>query len=515
MKKLSLFVLILIQAATGQPVYNILDFGAVSDSTVLSTEAIQAAVDNAAADGGGRVMVPPGIYQSGTIMIKSNVTLEVMAGARIKGSPRIEDYKRLTWGHNKDRQPFHLIAAKDAENIAVIGGGTIDGNGPAFWKPHDPEQDPQWIMAESLKVSPMMEIENCRNVRIRDVLLKTGGGWTLHLYDSEQVDVQNVRILNHLFSPNGDGIDITGGHDITISNCVIKTCDDAICLKTTGDSEECRRVTVTNCILECSCAALKIGNESFRDIAQVTISNCVVFNSSRAFAIYAESAGMVEDVSVNNIVCDTRAPLLYNRPIHISLQKRFIADGVLYSSKSLETGKIYDDEDREPRLRNVSISDFTARTGGRILITAAPGMQIEDLTLRHIKMDYEWIEDPLPYVERAKSSQFSPKNPDAKIAEAAVVVENVKNFILDGLQITWPQHEEFPAEWKFPKKIANGTLDSFYPDYSNARQTEYSAVWGRGLQGGYVFTPLATSSDGKRSVYDLDSSNIRLFSAKE
>lgn len=494
--------------------FNILDYGAVNDSTVLSTEAIQNTVNAAAENGGGEVMVPPGVYLSGTIMLKSNVTLNVMAGARIKGSPNIDDYIKMTWGHNKDRQPYHLIAAKDVENIAIIGGGTIDGNGPAFWQPHDPAEDPQWIMAKKLKVSPLVEIENCRNVRLRDVLLKTGGGWTLHLYNSVLVNVDNIRILNHLFSPNGDGIDITGGHDITISNCVIKTCDDAICLKTTGDSDECRRVTVTNCVLECSCAALKIGNESFRDIEQVTISNCVVYNSSRAFAIYAESAGTVQDIAVNTIVCDTRAPLLYNRPIHLSLQKRVDSDGVLYSSKSLETGKIYDAEGREPQLRNISISDFTARTGGRILITAAPGMQIEDLTLCNIKMDYEWIEDPKPYIDRAKSSQFSPKNPDAKMAEAAVVVENVDNFILDGLQITWPQHTEFPQDWIFPKKIANGTLDSFYPDYSRARQTEYSAVWGRGLTGGYIFAPLATASDSTRPIFDLKSSSIRTLSTK-
>ena len=109
--------------------------------------------------------------------------------------------------------------------------------------------------------------------------LITGGGWTLHLYDSQHVQVRGVRLINNLFAPNGDGIDITGGSDITISDNIIKTCDDAVCLKTSFDSGECKRVVVSNNVIECSCVALKIGNESFFYIQQVTFNNNVIYNS--------------------------------------------------------------------------------------------------------------------------------------------------------------------------------------------------------------------------------------------
>ena len=119
-------------------VYDIRDFGAVGDSTTLNTAAIQSAVDRAFENGGGTVVVKKGVYLTGTIFLKDNITLRVEAGARIKGSPNIEDYAEMTWGHNKDHQPYHLIMAKNASNIAIESAGIIDDNGPAFW------QDPRY-----------------------------------------------------------------------------------------------------------------------------------------------------------------------------------------------------------------------------------------------------------------------------------------------------------------------------------------------------------------------------------
>ncbi len=295
---------------------------------------------------------------------------------------------------------------------------------------------------------------------------------------------------------------------MTISDCIIKTCDDAICLKSTGDSRECKRVTATNNIIECSCAALKIGNESFRDISQVTFSNTIVYGSSRAFALYAEGGGIVEDVTVSNIVCDSRAPLIHNRPIHLSLLERRDKEGNIYASGVMQSDKVYDNEGRQPQLRNIIISNFVIRTGGRILITGEPGRMIENVTLRDIHMIYPWIEDPVIHIDRSLSSQFSPQNPDAKKARAAFVAENVYNLVLDNLNISWPRTEAVPEAWQFPHRIANGTLDFFYPDYSKARQTEFSAVWGRNLQGGYIRTPLARASHDSVKGFDIKQSSI-------
>ncbi len=491
--------------------YLVKSFGARGDGKTLSTPFIQKAIDQAFSDGGGKVVVEPGIYLTGTIFLKSNVHLEVMGGATILGSPNISDYIPLKWGHNKDRQPWHLVVAKDAENVRISGMGTIDGNGPAFWKPRNEKDDPQWIMAKDQKISPMMEIWNCRNVEITGVTLTTGGGWTLHLYDSDRVRVHGMKILNNLFAPNGDGIDISGCQDVVISDCIIKTCDDAICLKTMGDSRECRRVAVTNCVIECSCAALKIGNESFRNISQVTFSNCVITNSNRALGIYAEGAGEISDVRVSNIVCDTKAPFLYNRPIHISLFQRVSKEGGIYGGEIESTEKYHDHQGRQAKLRNVTIQNFFARTDGRILITAEPGRRIENLTLRDIHLEYPFVEDPAPCVDTIRSWQFSPKNPAARKARAAMVVENVDNFVVENFNVSWPEAAQPPMDWQMKKRIANGTLDFFYPVYTDAKQCEMNAVWARGIRGGYYFSPLAKSSHPLIPNMDIqDSDWIRM-----
>jgi len=493
------------------PFYNILSYGAKGDSVTLNTKAIQNAIDDATIAGGGIVLVPPGKYVTGTIFLKDNVILEIMAGATLFGSANIQDYTEMSWGHNKDRQPYHLIMAYQVENVEIRGGGLIDGNGPAFWKDYDAVKDPQWVMAKALKVSPMLEIQECKNVSIKDVELKTGGGWTVHLYDSKEIQIQGIRLINNLFAPNGDGIDITGCEDVTISDCIIKTCDDAICLKTTFDSKECKRITVTNNVIECSCVALKIGNETFRDISQVTFSNNIIYHSSRALGIYAESAGKVEDIIVSNTVYDSKSPLIYNRPIHISLMKRKEASGAAGNATFKPEVKLVDDEKKEPSLRNVMINNFIAKTEGRILITAEPNRMIENLTLRDITMEYPWIEDPVPNIEKAMSGQFSPMNPNAKKAKAAVVIENVNQLFIDNLNIHWPLTDTIPADWKFPKRIANGTLEPFYPNYDKVRQTEMSAIWGSNIQNGYIRAPFASASSAIMPRYDLINSNIKVI----
>ncbi|MEM1136820.1 MAG: glycosyl hydrolase family 28 protein [Bacteroidota bacterium] len=497
------------QQETDVGFFNIVKYGAVGDGKTLNTKSIQQAIDAAFEAGGGTVIIPPGKYVSGTIFLKDNVTLRVEGGATLFGSPNIEDYTEMTWGHNKDRQPYHLVMAKDAKNITIEGAGTIDGNGQSFWKEYDPSKDPQWIMAQELKVSPMMEIQDCVDVRIKDVTLTTGGGWTLHLYDSERIQVQGAKIINNVFAPNGDGIDISGCSDVTISDCIIKTCDDAICVKTMVDTKEAKRIAVTNCIIECSCAALKIGNETFRDIKQITFSNCIIYNSSRAFAVYAESAGTVEDITVNNIITDSKAPLLYNRPIHLSLYLPEPGAGGRNGDWMFKEKKQWNYEGRKPKLRNITISNFHAKTGGRILMTAGEGYMIENLTLRDVIMTYPWIEDPVPFVDDVTSSQFAPVRREAKMAKAAIVTENIKNFTLDNLIINWPETKEMPEDWQFEKKIANGTLKAFFPESTQARQAELSVIWGKNIQQGRINVPFAQASSTSMPRFKIQNSDIK------
>ena len=305
----------------------ITEFGAIADGETLNTSAIQDAIDAAEQAGGGEVIIPPGVFLSGTIFLKSHVTLDVQAGATLLGSPNIADYTKLSWGHNKDRQPWHLIVAKEQENVAIIGSGLIDGNGEAFWS-DEAEKDeegnfvvPRWILAKKEKVSPLIQFESCENVRMKDVSVKTGGGWNVHLFNSKNVKISGLDIVNNLYSPNSDGIDINGSQDVIISDCYIRTCDDAICLKTSPLAMETKRVTVTNCVMETLCVGLKMGaSESFHDMSDITMSNCVVFGSSRAIGMYTFNGAVYENINISNIVANTNAAMVLNRPIHIQVE---------------------------------------------------------------------------------------------------------------------------------------------------------------------------------------------------
>lgn len=501
-KRISYILLIFIVLSCNQSekTLNILDFGAVNDAKSINTSSIQEAIDKAHKIGGATVIIPKGIFLTGTLFLKENVTLRLEQGAILLGSTNINDYTPLTKGHNKDRQPYHLIVADNVENITIEGKGTIDGNGESFWQDYEKDKKgnmiiPRWIMAKEKKISPLIEITKCKNVTIKDVTIKTGGGWNVHLHNSMLVRVDGINIINNLYSPNSDGIDITGSTDVMISNCYIKTCDDAICLKTTPESNECRRITVTNCIIETLCVGLKLGcGESFKDMSDVTFSNCIINKSSRAIGLYIKEGSTYENISITNIVSNTNAPLIFNRPIQIQVDRNTILK-------------------KPGTIRNVTISNFICTTEGRILLTADKDAIVENIILRDITINYPMIEDPTPYTDGSGSSQFPKKEKhfDAINAKAAIVAENIKNLVIDNLIINWPKDNNIPIEWKHPERIENGNMRIHKEDYSKAKQTEFSVLWGKNLTGGYIYAPLSEASSSKMNKYILINSTLKTF----
>lgn len=492
-----LWALVLLAAAMQQAQaadFLVTAFGAKGDGKTLASPGIQKAIDKAAAAGGGRVVVPAGTFLSGTIFIRSNVTLYLSPSAVIFGSPNIKHYVALKQGHNIDRQPYHLIVADSVQNAGLAGPGTVNGNGTAFFKDHE-NKEPRWILAKPVKVSPMVEFRACTNVKVQEVTLTNPAGWTLHLHDCERVLVDGIRIDNNIFTPNSDGIDITGGSDIQVSNCYVKTCDDGICLKTTPDSKELKRVTVTNCVVQSNCVALKLGcNESFKNISQVTFSNCVVHHSSRAIGLYSKAGGTFEDVTFTNIVADTKSPTVLNRPIHISL----------FADPGFTPG----------RIRNITISNFTCQTEGRIILTAENGSMLENITLRDVKLGYAYVEDFNLFAPGNTSNQFSKANPKARQAPGALVAENVRNLVVENFQTNWPAPDaQIGKDWQYPERIEHGGLRVFQPSYKPLG-TNMSAIWGHNLKGGYIDAPLATPTSKDMPVFSITGSDIVIRQAK-
>lgn len=255
---------------------SVLSYGADPTGNVLSTASIQQAIDDVSVTG-GRVTVPAGLYLTGTLRMRSNVELNLELGARLLASPELSDYN----GEDEYPQNFmskeeqwngkHLIIAHEVENVAITGFGTVDGNAEAFYCDPIPWDNYTWekglALAKdktALRPGQLMVFIECKNVRVCDVSLENSTCWCCFFHGCENVSVRGVRITNPHENANTDGIDIDTCRNVTVSDCIVDTGDDAIALRCDGDrvpgrEAVCENITVTNCVLASSSAVFRIG----------------------------------------------------------------------------------------------------------------------------------------------------------------------------------------------------------------------------------------------------------------
>jgi hypothetical protein len=483
--------------------FSIMEHGAVPDGHTINTTAIQSAIDAAHAAGGGRVLVPAGVFLTGSVFLKSRVVLDLSAGATLLGSPNLEDYTFVSWGHHQDRTPWHLINAQGQDNIAIIGYGEIRGNGPAFWKPGRPHEFAFWEEAgEGKRPSPMVEISDCRDVRIENVTIGDAAGWTLHLHDTDRAVITGVRIDSDLFGPNSDGIDLTGARDITISNCIIKAGDDAIALKTTIDSRSCEYVTVTNCVLETNCCAIRIGHESAQDFRHCTFSNCVVKRSSRIIDMVNKLGCTMEHISFSNISGTTNCGWPVNRAIQIQVtpieghyERNLFPAHPRYGKTTIPSAPGI--------VRHISFSDMDILTDGRILIGGQPDTTIHDLRFRNIALRYPMIDNPNPLAEEGNHSFFPGQVlRSMRTAEAAFVAQNVSDLNVDGFRVEWPQGP-VPKNWRLLDSDHRFLNAEWYQNRdaairSREREPAFGVFWAKDVKGGTV--TLMNSSGSQKEI---------------
>ena len=384
-----------------------------------NTAAIQSLIDQTARDGGGRILIPPGRWTITTLNLQSGITLHLARGAVLVAHHDLADYPVYDLcDSNHDRQPYHLIRIADCNDVTIEGDGAIDGQGPAFWDP--PLPGSPWIRHRVKRPSPLLEIRKSGNVVLRDFTIIESPGWTIHLLGCRLVRIDGLKIRNHLYGPNNDGIDITGSSDVVISNCDITGCDDNIIIKSMSDGPVCERIAVTNCVLETLCGNLGLGAETFGIIRDVSFSNCVIRNGLRPIMVEMWESGLVENLVVSNITGRCFTDVNPVRPIYLNVQHHRRKDGRLGT------------------LRNVLISNVSMTTQGRCLLTCADGGLMQNITLRDIRLACPEVEDPAVTVAKSRSTQLSNFSPAARVARAAVVADNVAGLVLDNIAVTWP-----------------------------------------------------------------------------
>lgn len=427
---------------------SIVTFGAKPNT--LCTGSIQAAIDQAGSAGGGTVLIPPGRWISGTLVLRSGVTLLLPPGAVLQGSPYLGDYIRRDQDISFDDQRHHLLLADRVSHIKITGGGIIDGNGMAFWDV--PKAPSPWYRERDPRVHPMLELRSCQHVVFDDITIANSPGWTVHLNNCDSVIMHAVQVRNHLFGPNTDGFDINGCRDVFISNCHLVCGDDCIIIKAGKRDRASERIMINNCVTESNCIGIGLGCETASDIRQVAISNCVMTRCHRMFAIGMWDGGIVEDVTVTGCVGDTLLPVTFARPIHIDVKQHVGSDEPIGT------------------LRNIQISNFIAKTRGRILLTCQNPKMLDNVLLRDIRLDYPEVEDPeigCPQTPQQGSAQFSNYNQAARQQRSAFVAENIRGLRVENLAVHLPEGLAFPFTpvWlrNTPKayvSLADGTVIS-------------------------------------------------------
>jgi Glycosyl hydrolases family 28 len=368
---------------------NIVDFGAKLDGVTINTEAIQKAINQTAVKG-GTVLIPQGEFLSGTIYLKSNVTLYIQKGGMLKGSPNLKDYPENT-PSVKGMKPHRafwktmpsraLVYADKVENIGLMGEGILDGNGksPAFLTKDDDPNRPKLIF-----------VVNCRKVRVENLRFQNTAFWLQHYFACDGVIIKGLNIYNH-GNKNVDGIDIDS-KNVVISDCIIDCDDDAICFKSDGNFF-CENVVVTNCVLSTTCNFIKMGTASYTGFKNISITNCVLKRPSESLvrdwskqsrgiadsltglagiALEMVDGGTMDKINISNIVMSG-----LQTPIFIKL-----------GSRMNPTGSI----------RNVNISNIMATAESFITssITAVPGFYIDNVVLSNIQFFAKGFDNPFP-----------------------------------------------------------------------------------------------------------------------
>jgi hypothetical protein len=424
--------------------FNVRDFGATGTGATLDTDAIERAVRAASLAGGGTVVFEPGIYATGTFELLSNVTLDIEAGATLRGSTRVSDYRPISdfgfarnYGIDSTGEGLRLgiIVARNAENIGIIGRGVIDGNSEVFIdsnKPHysmdfDPQatRQGQAFMNAVLatgdgpidfgpdgRPGTMIVFINCRNILMRDVTLRHSPNWTVHFQTVRQAVVDGVHVDNDLRVPNNDGFDCMACRDVRYSNLDIKTGDDDFAIVGSED------ITVTNCSMVSNSSAIRL-----EDTRSSVFSNLSI-HANRGIGIYERGSGRTADVLFSDLVIDTFLLTGHwwgkGEPIYVAVGETGGKAGVVHG---------------------VRFSNVSGQAENGIVLYGDPKGSIEDIKLDHVSIRFRVTR---PEVNAAVGGNFdfrwtasSPANGIFRHDSPGLYARYVDGLTIDGMDLQW------------------------------------------------------------------------------
>jgi polygalacturonase len=384
--------------------FNITAYGAVADGITLSTEAINNAIIACSQAGGGIVIVPKGTFLTGAIHLKSNVNLHVSEDATLKFSQNDTDYLPVVFTRWEGTECYNyspFIYAFEQENIAITGGGTLDGNSDSenwwHWKgewsrktwevgienqatatarlrqmAEDGVPVEERIFGQGHYLRPkFVQFYSCKNILMDGVTIINSPMWVIHPVLSENITISNVSVISH--GPNNDGCNPESSKNILIQDCFFDTGDDCIAIKS-GRNADGRRlnvpaenIVVRRCTMRDGHGGIVMGSEISGSVRNVFAEDCIMDspNLDRIIRIKTNSlrGGIIENIFVRNInVGNVRQAIL-----HID-----------FDYEEGDAGQF------TPIVRNINLENITSQSSDRaIFINAYERSPITGITIKN------------------------------------------------------------------------------------------------------------------------------------
>lgn len=416
---------------------NLKDFGAVNGGYVLNTKAFADAIETLSKKGGGKLIIPPGIWLTGPIILKSNIELHAQTGALIKFStdktlyPIIEtSFEGLnTW------RCISPIYGKNIENIAFTGNGVWDGSGEAWrqvkkskltdeqWKKFVAsggvlnEKKDNWYPSEQymkgakgadqnvrhdLKTKEdfeaihdflrpvLVSIQNSKRVMFDGPVFQNSPAWNIHPLLIEDLIVRNITVRNPWFSQNGDGLDVESCKNVIIENSSFDVGDDAICIKSGKDKDgrdrgvACENIIVKNNIVYHGHGGVTVGSEMSGGVKNLHVSNCTFMGTDVGlrFKSTRGRGGIVENIFISDIFM-TDIP---SQAISFDLYYggKSIAETLAEGGNTVTT-KLVPVNEETPQFKNISIKNVTIKGAQQaVFLQGLPEMNLENIEISNL-----------------------------------------------------------------------------------------------------------------------------------
>lgn len=385
-----------------EQVFNIKNYGAIpNDSAFLNTDAIKKAITACNQAGGGKVVVPSGIWHTGPIHLKSNVNLHLEEGAQLRFSKNFEDYLPVVLIQRGGYFCYNYsppIYARNCENIAVTGSGKLNGQGQAWWpwkqrqpgmvqlfemgKSRVPVEERVFGTEEAGVRPPFIQFLECKNVYLQGVTVIDGPSWNVHPVWCENIIIREIKVIAH--GPNNDGINPEGCKNVLIEDCYVDAGDDALTMKSGRDEEAweigrpLENVVIRRCTVKQGNGGFVIGTEMSAGVRNILVEDCHFDGTRRGlrFKSRVGRGGKVENIWVRNITMK-------------NIMQEAIVFDLLYDAEPIERDMNYQTRNVElenaPTFRNFHIENVTCESAATALyLVGLPGNWLRELYFKNI-----------------------------------------------------------------------------------------------------------------------------------